>query len=391
MTTLDLPGLESIRSSDVQQYLQRSGWGPLKPPKNDVIYYRTLSAALEPPRVVQVLLDPSFADYRRRMAELVDALAAHEARPVLSVVNDLLYPPADIARLRTASDSLGAGLIPLEESIAIRQAASDMLLASAHSAISPKPSFPRMAYAKALEFLGECREGQTERGSYVTSLVIPISPQIDTGQVTLEDPFPRQVTRTFMAALLEAADIMARGAHEELLKRWSKGLSANFLDALGRMRPPGDRSFLEISLTWSRNRPAPDLPKSQVRLEEGAFPIFTEAARTLREAGPRQGVEIEGFIISTKREEQDTSQPGTVVVAAHVEGRPGPVKVRVELSSLYYSQAVDAHKTASQVRMAGTLVQEGRALRLKEAALLDVMPQEELDGVSVDGQTGDST
>jgi hypothetical protein len=312
------------------------------------------------------------------MALLVEVLAKLEMRPVWQILNDLLAPPADVARLRTLSETAGSGSILLEDSIRLRLAARELLLASAHSTLQPRANFPRMSHPRAVQFISECKEGQTERGSYVASILIPVSPEIGSTPL-LEDPFPRQVTRTFMGALLEAADVMRSGPPEALLQRAHKGLSANFLDALSRLRPAGERSHVEISITWSRCRTAPDLPRSQVRFEEGMFPLFAEAARTLREANPSPGVEIEGYIVSVKREERDRERPGTVVVATHLEGRPGTSMVKVDLPPQQYKRAVDAHKEAGQVKMVGTLSREGRTLWLREATLLEVVQSPELE------------
>ena len=53
-----------------------------------------------------------------------------------------------------------------------------LLLAAACSVHSPQPFYPRQAFREAVEFLDTCRLGQTERGSFVATIVTPVPPVV---------------------------------------------------------------------------------------------------------------------------------------------------------------------------------------------------------------------
>jgi hypothetical protein len=321
---------------------------------------------------VRVLLDPSFSDYALRMAELVDSLARFENRPFFEVLNDLLIPPGDRLRFRVFSESTRSGTISLDDSIRLRQATRQLFLASAHSTLKPQRHFARLAQAPALELLQECRETQTERGSYVTSLLVPVTPPV--GALELEDPYARRVTQTLMGALVETSRSVEAGEPATLLERAEAGVSSNFLAALADMRPSGERSFIEIDASWSRARPEPRLPRSKVRFEQGVFSTFTEAARALRETTPVTGQEIEGFVVRLERPEVDVEQPGELVIATQLEDF-GSAKVHVRLAAPAYAAAADAHRDGLRVRVLGTLAKTGRRFELREPSGFEVLAE----------------
>lgn len=365
-----VPGIDAVRPSDVQQYLRHRGWSPQGEPRGDVAeYVHPWSDTLVR---VRVLLDPSFSDYTLRMAELIDVLSRLEKRPFLEILNDLLIPPGDRLRFRVFSESTRSGTISLDDSIRLRQATRQLFLASAHSALKPQRHYARLSQVPALELLKECRETQTERGSYVTSLLVPVTPPV--GHLELEEPYARRVTQTLMSALGEVARSVEVGAPDMLLERSQAGVSSNFLAALAELRPSGERSFVEIDMGWSRARPAPSLPRSTVRFEEGVFGMFTEAARALRETTPVVGQELEGFVVRLERPEKDAEQPGEVVIATQLEVY-GSAKVHVRLPAPAYSHAADAHRDGLRVRVLGTLTKTGRRFELREPSGFEVLAE----------------
>jgi hypothetical protein len=379
MNTLDLPGLTSVRPADALDYLRHSGWRQLGA-KNDVAKFEREA---DVKARVEVLLDTSYADYKRRLAELVDVLSVAEKRPASQVLSDLLAPPADNIRFRVEAESVANGLIPLDESIRYREAFKQLLLSSAHSAIEPRPYFARLSFFRATEFVKECREGNPERGSYVANVMIPVPPMLVSTATAAPNgdeadaPYARRVSFKLVDAVVAATEFAATGAHESLLQSSERGISANFLSALGELRPHSEMGSLEVSTTWSRSRPAPKIPKSRVRIDQSFFPTFSAAAKTLRERSPTKGVAIEGLVIRLEQQ-GGPGKPGEVVILATLESLEGSreARIRVGLDAKGYAAAVDAHRHGHDVRITGTLQKEGRSLWLRDTSDLEVIPGE---------------
>lgn len=365
-----VPGIDAVRPSDVQQYLRQKGWLPRGEPREEVVEY--IQAVDDTTVKVRVLLDPAFSDYALRTAELIDVLARFERRAFLEILDDLLIPPGDRIRFRIFSESTRSGTIALDDSIRLRQAARQLFLSSAHSTLKPQRHFARLAQASALELLRDCRETQTERGSYVTSLLVPVTPPV--GSPELEEPYARRVTRTLMGALAEAFRSVEVGEPATLLDRAQSGVSSNFLTALADMRPSGERSFVEIDVSWSRARPEPVLARSRVKFEQGVFGMFTEAARALRETSPVPGLEVEGFVVRLERPEKGVEQPGEVIIATPLEGY-GSAKIHVRLSGAAYAAATNAHRDGLQVRVFGTLTKMGRRFELRDPSGFELLAE----------------
>lgn len=379
MNILDLNGLESLRPEDVQQYLIHAGWQKAPPHYKGSLNYA--QAASKGARVtVLVPLDRTFGDYRRRMGELLEVLATFEERSPLDVLGDLLLPPSDAIHCRVHSDVLQSGFIPLEDSIRLRQGQRQLLLACAHSEIEPRSHFPRLSQVEAVELLRSCREGPSSRGSYRTTLIVPVDPAV--GLISIE-PYPRRVTHRLMLALGETARLCETQDTEGLLGGARVGISANFLFALSELRPSGAQSYVELGVTWSRARPAPAVERPTVRFSEGVFGILAEAGRALRDRTPAPGVEVEGFVVRLARGALP-SKGGAIVVAADLADRPGTSMVHVDLQKSDYTSAIDAHKYGRRVKVIGTLKSEGRTLRLLSPSGFQVLGRDPFEAVIED-------
>ncbi len=359
--------------SAFRRYLAATGWTdePVPETANFWRYRRRVPAGevfIEVPRRQE------FADYARRVTEIIEILTMVEDRPARTVIFELGQPGADVVSFRFVGPETDDGSITLDDSIRIREARKRMLLAIAHSAIEPLAHHPRLARADAVAFLSSCREVPAEPGSYLTPILVPVSPVV--GNATLEDPFPRCVTKLLALALGHTVDALAAGEDERLLKGAAHGLSSNFLAALAELRPPGAQGSLDIAFAWAARRPAPTL-RARVRLDHGLFEPLKEAARVLRETSPAPGTEVEGYIAGFDRAAQDPSSPGEIAIIATIEGRAGTSKIFATLSPNGYKEALDAHRDARRIRLTGTLVRAGRRFVLRNPGDLVVIPDDD--------------
>lgn len=311
-------------------------------------------------------------DFVPRMAEALRTLEAAEARPQRAILDDLVSTPADVVRVRSHYADTTDGTIPLEEGVKLIERARDMLFAAACAAVEPKLYFPTRRPGAAVEYMGRVRMGQTERGSYVVTLISRVPPALEptgAGQARLdvEDPFERRVTRTLagaMSALRGAAlESAATGDLKPFESAVPKGVSANLCEAIaGMVEPGGAPGDLEISLTWSRLRPMETAEASRITLTADAIPVVGEAGRVLRETAPREDYELVGPVVGLRRE--GSRGPGQVTIYGDVDGDPR--KVLVELDTPEYERAVRAHEHFRFVRCTGHLVKRGNLFELRE-------------------------
>ena len=246
-----------------------------------------------------------------------------------------------------------------------------MMLAAACSAITKRPYFATRKPAKATDYLSNVRMGQTERGSYVLTILSPVAPAlVSDGELPLglepAEPYERQVTRTLAeglaaleAAARQAASSGGMGAFEQAVRL---GVSANLCEAIAGLSAVSPGEGLDVSVAWSRTRATgPGVP-SRIVLGSDTIPLIQEAARRFKETAPLDDVELQGFVTRLSRGPADVS--GEITLEGPIEGELR--RVAVELTDKgVYALAVRAHEQRGRVACEGDLVKQGRGYRLQ--------------------------
>lgn len=367
--TIDLrPHAAALKPVLVQEYLRSRGWSLAEDHSDEsgVVVYRRHGQAIEVPQ------RPEYADYARRIQETVEAIAASEGLSVVSVFDDLTQPPGDTLAVGLSSERTVLGTVPLVDSLKIREAAKNMLLAAAHSVLGPQAHFPRMSRAEAVSLLGSVREAQSQRGSFVSRFVVPIDPAVGE-QATLGEPFPRRVVRALMEALDAVRRVRSLGAYDDLLAMEKRGVSGNLLAALASLAPIAAGGTLDFSVSWSRNRAAPTGIAPRVRFVDDALRGLDAVAEAMRDRSQTKGFEVIGYVARLDRDPPQQNLAGDIVILPAVAIQDCP-RVHVHLDAAAYNNAITAHRTGREVRIVGTLEKRGRRWELSQPTGFEVLP-----------------
>ena len=115
--------------------------------------------------------------------------------------------------MRVRRPDAGDGTLPLEDGALLIKSAYEMLLAAACSATLPLAYYRGKRPAKATRYIEKARLGQSERGSYLLTLISPVPPpEPGLGPETMP-PFERQVTMLVsygLRATVEAVEYALR-------------------------------------------------------------------------------------------------------------------------------------------------------------------------------------
>jgi len=361
----DAASVEVLRPLEVASYLRASGWEQVDFKEGQYAVWAR-GAEFE----VLLPLRSDLRDFALRMGDLLRTLAKAEDRSQLSVLSDLLVTGADVLRVRIRDEDLTDGSMAIEDHTRIAQKVRDMMMAAACSAIEPRPVWHKRKPDRAVEYLRSVRVGQTERGSYVLTVISRVPPYLRPGQSQLfgetEEPYERVVTLR-LAHALEAVEQAAEssaatGSFDSFEAAVPQGVSANLCEAIAGLASEDEtRRSVDFAFSWSRTRPVTQSQVSRILVARDRVPFVREAARLLRERSPVEGFELEGPVVRLERPEGATT--GHITVYAVVE--EGPKRVRIELSEEEYNQAVNAHRDGHDVRCIGRLVREGRGYHLK--------------------------
>ena len=364
VTVQDPTALRGLKPLEVAAYLRAKGWrqeADLAGKGSLWVFNSEFDVTLPARR--------DLGDYVLRMGEVLRTLAAAEDRSELEVLRDVQTTTADLIRVRAPSRDAEAGTLALDEAVAFVGRSRDMILAAACAAIDKRSVYPKRKSQQAIDYLSHVRMGQTERGSYVLTIISPVAPELRSAEGTPppiepEDPYERQVTRTLIESL-NALDEAAReavvlGNMTPFHKAVTRGVSANLCDAVVGLSAVSAGEGLEIQASWSRTRPVDAKTPVRVFLSSDAIPIIEEAARQFRETGVSEDVEVQGVV--TWLERSPEAKEGEVTITGDVDGQIRRVALR--LGEQTYSEAVRAHEDRLMVQCTGDLVKEGRGYRL---------------------------
>ncbi len=384
--TVKLPKgqVEALRPRDVRLYLLSRGWVALEgesTPSASIFREPTVGDA-----EVMLPLRPESADYALRMADVIEALAIVEKKPILQILNDISGPPSDILRLRVQSAEASLGNFPLDDALQLLRGGRDMLLSAACSVIRPQAFHPEKSLKHASDFIKGCRLGQTERGSFVATIIAPVPPAFQPLPLPLDDeefqeatePFARRVTTRLMNSLDIVDQAVKTTRLDPIYNGVAEGVSANLCEALAAMKPPGDQSRLDIQMSWSRSRPRlPEGIPQVVSFSEGDFPILVEAGRRLRERATPRSERFVGKVFSLQAEVASLFDDlaGKIVIRTEIGGHSARVKVALNRDD--YKLACDAHRDERRVAITGIIHHDVkiRVYELSEPSKFQVLPE----------------
>jgi hypothetical protein len=359
--------VSALRPRDVQLYLSSRGWVAEAdgPQAKAQVFHHPGHKDVE----VLLPLERSLGDFALRMADVILAVSRIEHRPVWQVLNDLAGPPADVFRFQVAGSVAALGNLPLDEAIKLIEGGRELLRSSALSIVQPQTLHPKRSVKEVDEFLHECRLGQTERGSFVATILAPVPPEIqrnldfkDDGiQLGLE-PFARQVTTRLMQNLDLVSSAIRSGTPNRILEGVPRGVSANLCEALVAMRPPGDESRLDIAVSWARTRPkVPSGISTAVSFPHEDFSIIEEVGRQLRTRAFAKRERYEGPVISVQKAVRTLfpDVAGRMILSTQVGGVTA--RVRVDLQQEDFARACDALRDGRRVAITGIIRHDVKA------------------------------
>jgi hypothetical protein len=376
-TIRDLGILSQIRPLELAAYLRVNGW-QVSEETNKATYWTQRTTTGES---FEVLLPRrrEVADFAQRISEALQTLEAAENRSQLEILDDLSTANADVVRIRThPRDGDSSGSIALEDGVLVFERVRDMVLAAASATVNRRALFARRKPAKAVSYMQKVRMGQTERGSYVITLISPVAPTLSLNSAEVlttesEEPFEREALTTLALAIEATRNAAERATVTGQLAPFraavEHGVSANLCEALVGLSEGGGNHDVEISFSWSRSRTAPrDVPQ-RVVIPQDTISIIGEAARVFRETDALDDFEVSGGIVKLERIEG--APTGKITVVAQVDDKPR--RITIELPEILYHEAVKAHDEQAPILCYGELVKEGNTFTLRNPRDFEIL------------------
>lgn len=373
----DRAALRSLSAIDFRAYLGQQGWREIGRIGDKATVHTRADAT---GREWEILLPvrEAVADFPERMAEAVAAVAHVEGRSQPEVFADLAVAGADVVRLR-APEADAQGTIPIQDGVAFYNEAENLLLAAACSTAKPRRrSYHARKITEAMGYLETVRLGQTERGSYVLTLLSPVQPALKRQQPLPgpefdEEPFGRRVTRRLAEALdavrSAVTEAMASEDFAAFERAVTKGVSANLCQAIANLAQRG--RGLDIGLSWARVRPAPTIGMVRCQFSLDEARVLDSAAREFRKDEPRLEETLIGYVIGLDREVPQFDGKATLQVLVGNQ----PRRVRVTFEPGEYNTIIGAFQTKKPLMLDGDLYQVGQRLELRNPRGIAVLDE----------------
>lgn len=360
----DREQLQSLDPVEIASYLQAKGWQQTESGYERAACWSFETNAGESLDVL-VPTDATVGDFALRMSELLQALEQVEQRSQMEILSDIQYARSDVVRLRRAEEGNAVGGIPLVDGEKLIGEAVTLMTAAACAAIYPGRVMSAKQASQASEYLQHVKMGQTERGSFVLTIVSPLVPLVTAGAHPLfdsvDEPFPRKVTKALAEALdatrMAVSKVQSSGRVEIFEEAVGHGVSANLCEAIaGLLAAAGQAGRIRVDVAWAPTLPSsvPELQPIEFAYEEVS--VLNRAARFLRESSPGEGIPIAGVVIRLAREQD--AEDGTATILGVVGGAIR--RITIPLRATDYEMAIDAHRDKKGIRCLADIKQSGR-------------------------------
>lgn len=357
---------QQINFLALQQYLTGKKWLKQLSKKGNKAFFRQYigdNVVSE----ISLPLTRNFSDYDDAIVKAINLIADYEQREQIQIINDLLLPPADQIRFRVNNTRTKDGLISLSEGFMLFESAKKSLFATAHDIIKPEIYHKRLGLKDAQQFIDSCMMGQTERGSFIASIVCPIgNHSVDDNyqQLSLfnsfEDltsSFTRQVTTKLMNSISKVKQVIEAQNYSYFE---NNSISGNFLESLIEMGEYGESEEIQIMTSWAPTAPQLDssVPNSVIITKDYILPL-EQVVEQIRERNADEVGEFIGRISDTKAE-PDIKLRSEGVIIFNCIGEYGAIKAKVTLNKDDFQKAVIAFEKGSTIRVKGMLRTNGR-------------------------------
>ncbi|MBL4685300.1 MAG: hypothetical protein JKY37_11970 [Nannocystaceae bacterium] len=359
-----------VAATELLTYLRSTGWRRLEDQKRMDLHVATLMIHDGRAAEVQVPLLPEAKDYARRVAELLNVAAEVEGRSPHHLLADIRVVQFDVVRVRRTGRN--DDTLPVGDGAALFALANGVFVASSLAVVDPRATYSGRRPAKVADFMETVRLGQTEQGSFVVRLLVPLPSSVGQSQTRFSFakenapplPFPRQVTRQLMRSVRRAKAAVTAAIAGDSLEPFRdeirNGVSAELCKALNAIEDVTPLHGVEIGVVWGAawpmERPQP------VAFMSDALQILGHAAEFLAAKETVEDFWLEGYITKLERDDPAGEIEGNATIATTLEGQLR--RVRVTLQPTDYNAAAEAHKIGQRVRVKGDLGREGRRFRL---------------------------
>jgi hypothetical protein len=372
MTVNDiLKAVPELKFTELQAYLRNTGWTRIEAPKQSIALFQKQMGS----NFFETLLPLSkdYSDYSFRIVDVLESIAQAENREVHQVLTDLSIPPSDTVRFRVINKDTVGGTISFLEGFNLLESAKKALFTTACDIVQPEKYHKRLGLKGAQQFIEACRLGQTEKGSFIASVICPFVNQTSEDKAQqlsifnqaeeFKHSLTRKVTTRLMSSLAEIKSAIDRGEENRIVDLEGENIiSGNFLESIIELSSTKETTDVEIITSWSVFAEEQLQIARTIKFGNDYVPVLENIISKVKPIDKGFEDDFVGKISLTKADPNIHSRTEGEIILNYIIGDEEKVsKARVILSNENYDKACEAHKQGKSVKIRGKLVTVGRS------------------------------
>ena len=329
---------------------------------------------------VSIPVNRGFRDYVTRLNEALVGVEEHFGERARPFMVQLLVGPMDELFFTEEAQTI-QGSIAWRLGEHLHDTAREAFRAAAKSSEEHLPHFGTRGAGLARQYIDGVRMGQTERGSYIVTALVPIGKQEDPTMQSLPgfedipafgDYFYRNITANLMQAseaAVEAAEAFNETtSFEPFVEAVDYGVSSELVQALAKLAKGGHAG--EISAQWSPWTREPENTPRTVEITPDHVSALTAAAVRFKEPASVTKVTVRGIVTGLDRPRFGQAGVSRLDVLSGTSAR----RLRIRLSRDQYDAAIEAHRAGDVLQVTGEQSRAGNLFWLYNVRDIQVVP-----------------
>jgi hypothetical protein len=294
-------------------------------------------------------------DYNSRIKDLICSLSFLEERNQTEIYEEIRNIGFDLMKFRFVAKQTKAGTIPLTDFVGVLNNVRNLITYSACSEIEPRSQYRGKLFSDAKELVENCEFAQTEAGSFVISIRVPLGKtyisKIDEDNDYLRDLGRKTITRIIDG--INDAEQLSLDDEAEFRQSYDKKLNKNVCEAISRILIKEEGFDVEINAKWDSSiKPEKDLPKHSKIQSKMHFIKFNKMATYLKKIHEPEEITIYGTIKKLQRQEMDSESEKKLIT---IDVPSLKRNVYLYLKEDDHKSACNAYRDSSKVKVTGKL------------------------------------
>jgi hypothetical protein len=359
--------LKLIEPSDLTRYLTRTQWIVTN---DDTFWIAKKIINCGEVTYVKFPCSKKWADYHSLILDAINDIAKFEGRNPSEIITSVTNKsPIDIVGMAINGEDTKDGTIDINRGLDLIESTVDLIKIAAKNVLDPKSHYISISDIQLNEFYNRLRMGQTNLGSYVVNIMVPLDLNNNIegqSQLPLDINLENQIGRRCTTNLMRSLNYLYNNIENNDIKRIINPIkedpiiSSNLCSALYEMRPLDTDAELYVQIKWAEVE-----LKNQSIIEPISFPNdhFDKIKYIADELTPREEKKIHSFTgtVYALHDYAKGNAPhsGYVYLFSTDEEAKRYFRIKVWLQGDMYQKAIKAHYDKNKVNLDGYYQRKG--------------------------------